>query len=645
MKIYARLPLSQKIILPFLIVFLVVLIVGVMIIGSWFTKSLETNIQEDMKMANPWVSREFGEQIELLMIENRKLSNLETLKTALDTGNYNSIFEQVTPLQEELELDWLKIVDAQNKIVVDLRSQPIKVSKINHKIDINNGINGLPVSDLVNIKDLSLGLIITTSLIKSENNVLGAIVFGRLVTPKLLEEFKKGMNIDLVAWNPEFKIIASTLPEVTQMNWNPPKINQSPKNITIKNQSYLAETIGLGGKNQNALLITILYSTTRLEEGKKLLWIELVQLLLAGVLVVTITGFLIARAITYSLKNFIHVTQKLAAQDLTVRVTINSSDELGKVGIAFNKMAEQLAEREYLLQNQLDQLSQALSELKRTQSQLIQSEKMSSLGQLVAGVAHEINNPVSFIYGNIEYVKQYTTDLLKLIRIYQEFYPDNPDEIITVLEDIDLDFIIKDLPNLVNSIQSGADRIHKIVLSLRNFSRLDESEIKTVDIHEGIENSLILLNHRLNSKIEVIKNYSNLPKIECYVASLNQVFMAILTNGIDAIEEADIENSRNPTIIINTEMNDSDHIRIRIRDNGHGIPAHIQERIFDPFFTTKPIGKGTGLSLAIAYQIIQKHQAEIQVHSSENKGTEFIIILPIKYTPTDIISPFKFSSP
>ncbi|VXD13979.1 sensor histidine kinase [Planktothrix paucivesiculata] len=645
MKIYARLPLSQKIILPFLIVFVSVLIVGVMIIGSWFTQSLETNIQEDMKVATPWVSREFGEQIDLLLMENRKLSNLATLKTALQTGNYNWIYEQVAPLKEELELDWLKILDAQNRIIIDLRSEPIEFSKIDHKIDINHGINELPLSDLVNIKDLSLGLIITTSLIKSDNGVLGAIVLGRLVTPELLEVFKEGMNIDLVAWNSEFKMIASTLPGVTQVNWEPPKINQSPKNIMIKNQSYLAKTVGLGGKNQNALLITILYSTTTLEEGKKLLWIELLQLLFASVLVVTITGFLIARAISHSLKNFIHVTQKLAAQDLTVRVPINSSDELGKVGIAFNKMAEQLAEREYLLQDQLDQLSQALSELKRTQSQLIQSEKMSSLGQLVAGVAHEINNPVSFIYGNIEYVKQYTTDLLKLIRIYQEVYPDHPQEIVKVLEDIDLDFIIKDLPNLVKSIQSGADRIHKIVLSLRNFSRLDESELKTVDIHEGIENSLILLNHRFNSKMEVIKNYSNLPKIECYVASLNQVFMAILTNAIDAIEEANIDNSKNPRIIINTEMNDSDHIRIRIRDNGHGIPDHIQERIFDPFFTTKPIGKGTGLSLAIAYQIIQKHQAEIQVHSSENKGTEFIIILPIKYTPTDIISPFKFSNP
>lgn len=644
MKLYARLPLSQKIILPFLIVFVSVLVFGVMIIGSWFTKSLEANIQKDMKMATPWVSRELGEQVELLLLENRKLSNLGSLKIALETDTYNSIFEQVAPLKEELELDWLKIVDNQNRIVIDLRSQPIKFATIDHNIDINDGIDEKPVSDFVNIKDLSLGLIITTSLIKSDNDVLGAIVFGRLVTPELLEEFKKGMNIDLVAWNSEFKMIASTLSEINQVNWHPPKINESPKNITIKDQSYLAETIGLGGNNQNALLITILYSTTTLEEGKKLLWIELAQLLLTGVLVVTITGFLIARAITYSLKKFIHVTQKLAAQDLTVRVPINSSDELGKVGIAFNKMAEQLAEREYLLQEQLDQLSQALSELKRTQSQLIQSEKMSSLGQLVAGVAHEINNPVSFISGNIEYVRQYSTDLLKLIESYQQVYPDHSDEIITVLEDIDLDFIIKDLPNLVNSIQSGADRIHKIVLSLRNFSRLDESELKKVDIHEGIENSLILLNHRLNPKIEVIKNYGNLPKIECYVAALNQVFMAILTNAIEAIEETNIENGRNPRIMINTEMNDNDHIRIKIRDNGHGIPDQIQERIFDPFFTTKPVGKGTGLSLAIAYQIIQKHQAEIQVNSSENNGTEFIIILPIKYTLTDIIPPLKFSN-
>lgn len=638
-KIYIRLPVSQKIIIPFLTVFVMVLITGIMIIGFWFTQNLETNIKEDMKAAVPWIKREFGEQIELLLLENRKLSNLEALQLGVQNWNDKELIQQIFLLTEELELDWVQIVNEKSEIIVDWREEEFKNIKVNQENLIKKSLRGLSFTDLLNSQDESKSLIVAVSPIQFQNHVLGVITLGRLVTPELLEQFKEGIKAHLVAFNHQSQIIASTLPEVTEIAWNPPKVNQPSENIRIQNQSYLAETIALGEVNQNPLKITLLYPKTSLEEGKKLLWTELVELLITGVVIVTITGILIARAITYPLQSFIHVTEQLSARNLTERVPINSHDEIGKLGMAFNTMAQQLAEYESLRQKQLDQLSQTLSELKQTQSHLIQAEKMSSLGQLVAGVAHEINNPVSFIYGNIEYIKQYTQDLLRLIEIYQVYYPNPPQEIITIFEEIDLEFIYKDLPKLVNSIQTGADRIHKIVLSLRNFSRLDEAEIKSVNIHEGIENSLIILNHRLNSQIEIIKNYSHLPEIECYASSLNQVFMAILTNAIDAIEEAKTPKNMNHTILICTEMQDNHHIRIRIKDNGKGIPLMIKDRIFDPFFTTKDIGKGTGLSLAIAYQIIQHHQGEIQVNSSENEGTEFIITLPIKYHPSHAISP------
>ena len=283
------------------------------------------------------------------------------------------------------------------------------------------------------------------------------------------------------------------------------------------------------------------------------------------------------------------------------------------------------------------QLEQTLQELKRTQTQLVQNEKMISLGQIVAGVAHEINNPVSFIYGNLKYANRYARDLLELLQVYQQQYPDPGPEIEAIAEDIELDFLVEDLPNLMKSMKSGAERIRQIVLSLRNFSRLDESEFKSADIHEGLESTLLILQHRLNEttenlKIQVIKEYGDLPQVACYPGELNQVFVNILSNAIDALEESSSEKSgqsKDRTILIRTERRE-EKVAIRIADNGPGIPEELQQRLFDPFFTTKPVGKGTGLGLSISYQIVvEKHGGQLTCISTPDLGTEFVIEIPL----------------
>ena len=283
------------------------------------------------------------------------------------------------------------------------------------------------------------------------------------------------------------------------------------------------------------------------------------------------------------------------------------------------------------------QLEQTLQELKRTQTQLVQNEKMISLGQIVAGVAHEINNPVSFIYGNLKYANRYARDLLELLQVYQQQYPDPGPEIEAIAEDIELDFLVEDLPNLMKSMKSGAERIRQIVLSLRNFSRLDESEFKSADIHEGLESTLLILQHRLNEttenpKIQVIKEYGDLPQVSCYPGELNQVFVNILSNAIDALEESSSEKSgqsKDRTILIRTERRE-EKVAIRIADNGPGIPEELQQRLFDPFFTTKPVGKGTGLGLSISYQIVvEKHGGQLTCISTPDLGTEFVIAIPL----------------
>ena len=297
-------------------------------------------------------------------------------------------------------------------------------------------------------------------------------------------------------------------------------------------------------------------------------------------------------------------------------------------------------------QTQAQELQQTLHELQTTQAQLVQTEKMSSLGQLIAGIAHEINNPVNFIYGNLNPAGDYAQDLLNLVQLYQRHYPNPVAEIQSEIEAIDLEFLAEDLPKLLSSMKMGADRIRRIILSLRNFSRLDESEMKPVDIHEGIDSTLLILHSRLKEKsdhqgIEVVKKYGDLPLVECYAGQLNQVFMNILSNAIDALEETmSPENAQSPTashqsptITIHTELINSQQICIRIADNGPGIPPSVQKQLFNPFFTTKPVGKGTGLGLAISQQVVvDKHRGALNCVSRLGQGTEFIIQIPVTLT-------------
>ena len=288
------------------------------------------------------------------------------------------------------------------------------------------------------------------------------------------------------------------------------------------------------------------------------------------------------------------------------------------------------------LQTQNNQLQQTLDELTKTQLQLIQQSKMSSLGQLVAGIAHEMNNPINFIAGNINPACNYVQDLVNLINLYEQEFPNTPDSIQEEAEQIDLNFLREDLINLMVSMKTGANRIKAVVSSLRTFSRLDEAELKDVNLHEDIDNTLMLLQHRLNLKakqtvIEVIKNYGNLPLVYCYASELNQVFFNILNNAIDALQAKETEQySANPTISITTELESAETAIIRIKDNGIGIPEEHYNNLFEPFFTTKKIGKGMGLGLATSYQIVvDKHQGKLTYHSIVGQGTEFMIIIPV----------------
>ncbi len=387
-----------------------------------------------------------------------------------------------------------------------------------------------------------------------------------------------------------------------------------------------------------------------------------------------------------------YITKPFQQEEVLARIRIHLKlRNMGKILAAQNVQLRQEAEErriaESALQNltqmleqrvaeRTSELTQALHQLKQTQIQLVQDEKLATLGQLVAGVAHEINNPINFIHGNISYANQYVTDLLDFLKLYQTQFPQATPEIQNRAKQIEIEFLLEDLPKILSSMQVGTERIREIVQSLRIFSRHDEAEIKEVDIHDGIDSTLLILNSRIKSQsdrpaIEIIKEYGKLPKVECYAGQLNQVLMNILSNAIDALEEktelpkvsvqsmgsmqfsgvksqvSTPSSIQTPNIRIRTEIVSShsdakrqgvgqssrneDFVAIWIVDNGSGISEEILQRIFDPFFTTKPAGKGTGLGMSISHQIItEKHKGQLRCISTPGKGTAFVIEIPIR---------------
>ena len=369
------------------------------------------------------------------------------------------------------------------------------------------------------------------------------------------------------------------------------------------------------------------------------------SLLLSGA-IATLTALYTSQAIAQPILGVIHVARRVTEENnFDLQAPVGGDDEVGILANALNQLIQQVKQLLTQLGQKNKDLEAAFTQLGQQQMHLVQTEKMSSLGQLVAGVAHEINNPVNFIHGNLVHVKNHLDEIMTVMQQLQQRYPEAIAEIEADLDDLDLTFIQSDLVKILGSMRVGTDRIRQIVLSLRNFSRLDEAEYKAVDLHEGLESSLMILQHRLKASpsrpaITVVCDYGELAQVECYPGQLNQVVMNILANAIDAIEEryakADDKAQVPLEINIRTANYGSDWVEIAIADTGVGMTEDVREKIFTPFFTTKPENIGTGLGMSISYQIItETHQGKLACNSIPGSGTEFFIRIPCSQKTED----------
>lgn len=659
---YSKLPLSQKIIIPFLSIILSMGMITMVSVWYWFAHDLEDQMYSEVEGFSSLVLRDFNREEQRLRWQTQLVANSPEVIQAAEQVNYSDLLKTLVPIKTTLELDLIKVLDKKGQILTNLHQNSLADSILKDQAAISQALNGGYLSTLIDVQPIKTkyaqSLLVAVSPIKSKQGIIGAILIGTLIKDDLLYKITGGTRQMLVATNQNQEIIATTLPEVRLDTENWLSSSAGVKLVKIAEQEYLAKSAILPGLTNTSLNLISLNPVAPLQQAKHLLWLRLWSFFLAGGAMATIVGVQIARAIASPIQAVTIVARQATKEaNFTLQAPVITKDEVGILAQSLNSLIRMVAEytqklelarqnlekrveertQELVTKNQQllnahSQLTQTIHNLQEAQAQLIQTEKMSSLGQMVAGIAHEINNPVNFINGNIDYTQEYSQDLLELLELYQQEFPATP-IIQERLEEIDFKFIANDLPKLLSSMKMGAHRISQIVLSLRNFSRLDHSEIKDVNIHEGIDSTLVILSHKLKQGVEIIKDYGILPSVECYPAQLNQVFMNIISNGIDALTENTQASAKQ--ITIQTEIDQiKQQVIVRIRDNGPGIPTDIQAKIFDPFFTTKPIGKGTGLGLSISYQIIQKHQAHIEVNSEIGQGTEFVITLPVKQTTT-----------
>ncbi|MEO1396782.1 MAG: ATP-binding protein [Cyanobacteria bacterium J06634_5] len=628
---YRQLPLHWKINVPFISTCLGIWVLGTFSFTYIFSQYLENKQQESLNAASALILQKFDSKLNKLQKTANLLTEQSSLKTALATADKHNWQKELSPLKPVLEVDIIQIFNADGSTLLSMRQPVLQDTSLELTETKKHLYSGLTSSWLVGANDALFSTLVSTAIIDDSSGKIGAVLVGYAMTNQELQTIAEQTDGELVAFNGEQQI-ASTFTQRGE-RFSLDQFSQEISQLTIGNSRYMAKSVELTGLHNTALTLALLQSLEPLRGIQQTLWLTALAISALGAGIVVIVGQWTAQKIIRPIKAVTHTAQQVVqTSDFSQQARITGQDEVGMLATALNQLITWMGEYSEALQasqtelsEKIQERSQALSQLKDTQSQLIQAEKMSGLGEMVAGIAHEINNPINFIHGNLSHASQYTTDLLSLLDLYQKNYPNPTPDIQTVLEDIDLDFVKSDFANILTSMKVGTMRTREIIISLRNFARLDESERKPVDLSMGMDSTLLILNHRIKQGVEIVKDYTLSEWVNCYPAQLNQVFMNILSNALDALESS---QTATPKIFIRIEQKENKAI-ISIRDNGPGIPAEVKARIFDPFFTTKPVGKGTGLGLSICYKIVQKHNGTLSVEQVSPQGTEFVIELPL----------------